>query len=144
LIEHSINRGKALSVISLDVDHFKAVNDTFGHDAGDDVLKELANRIRQLTRNVDLNCRVGGEEFILVLPNTDSISAERIAERLRRAVAQRSFATTSATPIEVTISAGIASLNGADDSLAKLLKRADVALYQAKKEGRNRVIQAAA
>jgi two-component system, cell cycle response regulator len=144
LIEHSINRGKALSIVSIDVDYFKAVNDTFGHDAGDEVLKELSNRIRQMTRSVDLSCRVGGEEFILVLPGTDDVAAERIAERLRRAVAAKSFPNANGTPIQMTISAGIASLNGADDSLAKLMKRADVALYQAKREGRNRVIQAAA
>ncbi len=144
LIEHSMNRGKALSVISIDVDYFKAINDTFGHDSGDEVLKELANRIRQLTRSIDLNCRVGGEEFILVLPGTDNVSAERIAERLRRAVAGKSFPNANGAPIQVTISAGLSSLKGPDDSLASLLKRADVALYQAKSEGRNRIIPSAA
>ncbi len=144
LIEHSTNRGKTLSVISLDVDYFKAINDTFGHDSGDVVLQELAGRMRQMTRNVDLNCRIGGEEFLMVLPNTDSLSAERIAERVRRSVAAKPFNEKSGQPIQVTISAGIASLVGADDSLQKLLKRADLALYRAKREGRNRVIQAAA
>ncbi len=144
LIEHSINRGKALSIVSIDVDYFKAVNDTFGHDAGDDVLREMANRIRQMTRSVDLNCRVGGEEFMLVLPSTDNVAAERIAERLRRAVAVKSFPNANGSPIQVTISAGVASLTGSDDNLPKLMKRADVALYQAKREGRNRVILAAA
>jgi two-component system cell cycle response regulator len=144
LIEHSVNRGKVLSIISLDVDFFKAINDTFGHDAGDRVLRELADRIRQLTRSVDLNCRVGGEEFVLALPNTDMLAAERIAERLRKAVASKPFDAESGNPIQVTISAGIANVIGADDDLAKLLKRADVALYKAKHEGRNRVIRAAA
>jgi two-component system, cell cycle response regulator len=144
LIEHSVNRGKLLSVVSLDVDYFKSINDTFGHDAGDRVLKELADRIRQLTRNVDINCRVGGEEFVLALPNADALAAERIAERLRKAVASKPFDAESGNPIQVTISAGIASLNGAEDDLPKLLKRADVALYKAKRDGRNRVIQAAA
>jgi two-component system, cell cycle response regulator len=143
LIDHYINRGKALSVVSVDVDFFKAINDTYGHDIGDKVLQELSVRLKANTRSVDLCCRVGGEEFIMVLPNTATELSSRIAERLRRAVSSRSFDCGLDQPVPVTVSVGVASLNGADDTLEKLLKRADLALYSAKREGRNRVVIAA-
>ncbi len=143
LIEHYINRGKALSVVSVDVDFFKAINDTHGHDVGDKVLKELATRLRANTRSVDLCCRVGGEEFIMVLPNTATDLSSRIAERLRRAIASKSFDCGLSQLVPVTASVGVANLQGPDDTLEKLLKRADQALYTAKNEGRNRVIIAA-
>jgi two-component system, cell cycle response regulator len=143
MIEHYINRGKALSVIALDVDFFKSINDTHGHDAGDKVLQELAARMRANTRTVDLCCRTGGEEFIMVLPNTATDLSSRIAERLRRAMATKSIDCGVSQLVPVTVSVGVASLDGADDTLEKLLKRADQALYTAKREGRNRVIVAA-
>jgi two-component system, cell cycle response regulator len=143
LIEHYINRGKALSVVSVDVDFFKAINDTYGHDVGDKVLKELAVRLRANTRSVDLCCRVGGEEFIMVLPNTATDLSSRIAERLRRAIGSKSFDCGLAQLVPVTASVGVSNLQGADDTLEKLLKRADQALYTAKREGRNRVVIAA-
>jgi two-component system, cell cycle response regulator len=143
LIEHYINRGKSLSVVSVDVDFFKAINDTHGHDVGDKVLKELAVRLRANTRSVDLCCRVGGEEFIMVLPNTATDLSSRIAERLRRAIASKSFDCGLSQLVPVTASVGVANLQGAEDTLEKLLKRADQALYTAKNEGRNRVIIAA-
>lgn len=142
MIEHYVNRGKVLSVLAVDVDFFKAINDTHGHDAGDKVLQELAARLREHTRSIDLCCRIGGEEFIVVLPNTDTSTAEKIGERLRRSVASKSFGIGAASPVPVTISAGIASLAEMDDTLEKLLKRADSALYRAKREGRNRVVKA--
>lgn len=144
MIEHYANRGKALSVIAIDVDFFKAINDTYGHDTGDRVLQELAARLRDNTRSVDLCCRVGGEEFILVLPNTNSDMARQIADRLRKAIAAKSFAVGAKQALPVTVSAGLATLNSGDDNLERLLKRADMALYQAKRDGRNRVIVSAA
>lgn len=144
MIEHYANRGKALSVAAVDVDFFKAVNDSHGHDSGDKVLQELAVRLRDNTRSVDLCCRVGGEEFILVLPNTSAEVAHLIAERLRKSVASRSFAVGGRQLVPVTVSIGLATLEGADDSLERLLKRADTALYQAKRDGRNRVTVSAA
>ncbi len=144
LVEHSNSRGKSLSVIALDVDFFKSINDTYGHDAGDKVLQELAQRIRTSTRSIDMCCRVGGEEFILVMPGTDVHLAEKIGERLRRGVAGRTFAISSQAAINVTLSAGVATLTGLEDSAEKLLKRADQALYSAKRSGRNRVMCAAA
>jgi two-component system cell cycle response regulator len=143
MIEHYVNRGKALSVAAIDVDYFKAINDTHGHDTGDKVLQELAVRLRDNTRSVDLCCRTGGEEFIVVLPNTASDVAQLIAERLRKAIASRSFAVGGRQLLPVTVSVGLAMLEGADDSLERLLKRADMALYKAKHEGRNRVTVAA-
>ena len=144
LIEHFINRGKALTVLALDVDYFKPINDTYGHDAGDKVLQELAARIRENTRSIDLCCRTGGEEFIVVLPSTGADAANVIAERLRKAIASRSFAAGLEQGVPVTVSIGLASLGGSSDTLDKLLKRADSALYAAKHEGRNRVVLAAA
>ena len=143
MIEHYINRGKALSVISVDVDFFKAINDTYGHDVGDKVLQELSVRLRQNTRSIDLCCRVGGEEFIMVLPGTSTELAMVIAERLRKAIGQKSFAVGLPQLVPVTASLGLSTLLGVEDSLEKLLKRADNALYKAKREGRNRVVLAA-
>ena len=144
LIEHFINRGKSLAVLALDVDYFKPINDTYGHDAGDKVLVELAGRIRENTRGIDLCCRTGGEEFILVLPSTNMAAAHIIAERLRKSIASKLFNAGSAQGIPVTTSIGVATLLAAGDTMEQLLKRADSALYSAKREGRNRVVQAAA
>ena len=144
LIEHFINRGKSLAVLALDVDFFKPINDTYGHDAGDKVLQELAVRIRENTRTIDLCCRTGGEEFVLVLPSTNMEAAHIIAERLRKSIASKVFTAGPITGIPVTISIGVATLSNAQDTLETLLKRADSALYAAKREGRNRVVQAAA
>jgi two-component system cell cycle response regulator len=144
LIEHFMNRGKDLTILAIDVDFFKPINDTYGHDAGDKVLQELAVRIRENTRTIDLCCRTGGEEFVLVLPSTDIDAADRIAERLRKSVASKSFPIGPGPSVPVTISIGLAGLGNTADTLDSLLKRADSALYQAKREGRNRVVQAAA
>ena len=144
LIEHFINRGKSLAVLAVDVDFFKPINDTYGHDAGDKVLQELAARIRENTRSIDLCCRTGGEEFVLVLPSTNMEAAHVIAERLRKSIASKVFTAGPSTGIPVTISIGVATLSNAEDTLETLLKRADSALYAAKREGRNRVVQAAA
>ncbi len=143
LLEHHVNRGKALSVLAIDVDFFKAINDSHGHFSGDKVLQELADRIRNTTRSIDLCCRTGGEEFVLVLPGTDLIAATVIAERLRKAVAGKSFAVKPSTAITVTISIGVAAIGGVDDTPTLLIDRADTALYAAKREGRNRVNLAA-
>ena len=145
LIEHYINRGKTLSILAVDVDFFKAINDNHGHDVGDKVLQEIAVRLRENTRSVDLCCRVGGEEFIMVLPATETELADKIAERLRKAIASKSIATgEEGIAVPVTVSVGLSSLGGLEDTLEKLLKRADQALYTAKREGRNRVVHQAA
>ncbi len=143
LVEHASNRGKALSVIVFDIDHFKAVNDGHGHDVGDLVLVEFSERLRSATRNIDLACRIGGEEFVLVLPGTDILLAERIGERIRKSIANMSFKVSEKVKLPITVSAGIASLADSDDTSEKMLKRADESLYIAKRDGRNRIVYAA-
>jgi two-component system, cell cycle response regulator len=145
LVEQAATRGKPLAAFIVDIDFFKAVNDSHGHDAGDDVLREFALRIRKSIRNIDLACRYGGEEFVIVMPETDMAVATMVAERLRRRIASEPFAIQQgAQNLDVTISIGIASLDGPDDNAAAMLKRADTALYRAKRDGRNRVVPDAA
>ncbi|MFO1108365.1 MAG: PleD family two-component system response regulator [Bradyrhizobium sp.] len=145
LAEQASARGKPLALMILDIDFFKAVNDTYGHDAGDDVLREFAVRIRKSIRGIDLACRYGGEEFVIVMPETDLHVAGMVAERLRRSIAGESFAVNKgAKRIEVTISIGLAILERKGEPVGDLLKRADKALYRAKNDGRNRVVSDAA
>ena len=145
LVEQSAARNKPITVLVLDIDYFKAINDSYGHDAGDDVLREFALRMRKATRNIDLACRYGGEEFVIVMPETDMAVATVVAERLRRRIATEPFAIQQgARHLEVTISIGIAALSSAGDNAASILKRADQALYRAKRDGRNRVVPDAA
>ena len=145
LIEQAIARGKPLTALVIDIDYFKSINDTHGHDAGDDVLREFALRIKRSIRGIDLACRCGGEEFVVVMPETDMAVAAMVAERLRRRIAADAFAIQQgAGNVPVTISIGIAALRGKDDNAAALVKRADQALYRAKRDGRNRVVPEAA
>jgi len=145
LVEQAATRGKPLTVLVIDIDYFKSINDSHGHDAGDDVLREFAIRIRKAIRNIDLACRYGGEEFVIVMPETDMAVATMVAERLRRRIASEPFSIQqNARHLEVTISIGIAALSGVADSAATILKRADQALYRAKRDGRNRVVPDAA
>jgi two-component system, cell cycle response regulator len=144
LLEQAVSRKKPLTVLVLDIDYFKAINDTHGHDAGDDVLREFSFRIKKSIRGIDLACRYGGEEFVVVMPETDITVATMVAERLRRRVATEPFPIQDGSrSIEVTISIGISAL-GRDDTAANILKRADAALYRAKRDGRNRVVPDAA
>jgi two-component system cell cycle response regulator len=145
LVPQASARGKALSVLVLDIDFFKSINDTHGHDAGDDVLREFAVRVRKSIRGIDLAGRFGGEEFVVVMPDTDRGVAATVAERLRRKIAGEPFAIAKGSKtIPVTISIGLASREGSGDTPPDLLKRADQALYRAKREGRNRVVADAA
>jgi two-component system, cell cycle response regulator len=145
LVEQAASRGKPIAVLILDIDYFKAINDTHGHDAGDDVLREFALRIRKSIRNIDLACRYGGEEFVIVMPETDMTVAGMVAERIRRRIASEPFAIQQgARSLEVTISIGLAALGAPSDNAAAILKRADQALYRAKRDGRNRVAADAA
>jgi two-component system cell cycle response regulator len=145
LVEQASGRGKPLALMILDIDFFKSINDTYGHDAGDDVLREFAVRIRKSIRGIDLACRYGGEEFVIVMPETDLTVAGMVAERLRRSIASETFAVNKGTKrIDVTISIGLATLDHKGEPVADVLKRADTALYRAKHDGRNRVVSAAA
>jgi two-component system, cell cycle response regulator len=136
---------RPLSVLIMDIDYFNQVNNTYGHLAGDDVLRQFAERLGENIRGVDLACRYGGEEFVVVLSDTDPAVACLVGERLRLAVEKRTFPVEQASAqVPVTVSIGVASSAGGDDSSSALLRRADQALYRAKREGRNRVIAEAA
>jgi two-component system cell cycle response regulator len=136
---------RPISLLIMDIDYFKQVNDTYGHAAGDDVLRQFSDRLASNIRNVDLACRYGGEEFVVVLSDTDPAHAYSIGERLRRAVEKRNFVIGHPmTEVPVTVSIGVASSTGGDDDSVQILRRADAALYRAKREGRNRVIGQAA
>ena len=144
LLDRAQNRNRPLSLLITDLDRFKSVNDRYGHDGGDDVLREFARRLRKNVRGIDLACRYGGEEFVVVMPDTDRDVAHTVAERIRSEVADRPFRVGRAgTPLDVTVSLGVAQMQ-AGDSLFDLLKRADVALFDAKAAGRNRVVADAA
>jgi two-component system cell cycle response regulator len=140
LVEDAVNLQRGFAVLLIDADLFKAINDTHGHDVGDRVLTELGKRIRDNLRAIDVPCRIGGEEFMIAMPDTDIAAACQVAERLRQAVHSRPFAVDAEPgPLSLTISIGVAGLEGASDTLEALLKLADEALYQAKRDGRNRV-----
>ena len=134
-------RSPGATIALLDIDFFKAVNDRFGHDVGDEVLQSFALSARQSLREGDMVARVGGEEFALLLPGTDESAAVGLCERLRASVAS-SVCLTAAGPVRFTISGGVAALG--EDGLDAALKRADTALYAAKNQGRDRLIRAAA
>jgi diguanylate cyclase (GGDEF)-like protein/PAS domain S-box-containing protein len=125
-----------LSVILFDIDLFKQINDTFGHQTGDEVIQQIAQLASQHLREADIFARYGGEEFILLLPNSKAQQARFLAERMRKAVAGRAFAT-GAGQVRLTISAGVAELLPDEDTLDRLILRADQALYAAKAAGRN-------
>src|SRR5580692_1044138 len=136
LITGAAKSGKPIAFLIFDIDHFKRVNDTYGHDIGDEVLREFAGRVAANVRGIDLACRYGGEEFVVVMPDTDTAFAYTVAERLRKSVEETPFAI-SRDPgkLKVTISIGIADSAGKTDSADALLHRADQALYRAKREG---------
>ena len=129
-----------LALLMIDVDHFKRVNDTHGHAVGDEVLKAFTRVLEGNLRSVDLLGRLGGEEFAVVLPESDHNAATHTAERLRAAVESLAFPFEDGTTLKITTSVGISILGTAGETLDSLLARADTALYTAKREGRNRVV----
>jgi two-component system cell cycle response regulator len=137
----------SIACMYLDIDFFKKVNDTYGHQSGDDVLKEVAKRIKAELRLSDTLGRFGGEEFVVLLVNTNHLNAVLVAERIRRSIADKPFLLTTSGVCSVTISIGITTLvenlnqGDIDDTARALLQQADHALYQAKEQGRNRVCQ---
>jgi len=145
LLKNNAENGKRLAILILDVDFFKSINDTYGHDIGDEVLREFARRISENIRGIDLACRYGGEEFVVVMPETDANLAWTVAERLRKSVEVTPFHISApAGEINVTVSIGIAASDDPTMTAEALLRQADQALYAAKRDGRNRVVAHAA
>ncbi|MEI8388519.1 MAG: GGDEF domain-containing protein [bacterium] len=130
-----------LSLALFDIDFFKKINDTYGHNAGDVILKELGSLISSKTRTSDIACRYGGEEFVLILPETSQVEAYELLDRLRQIVAEEIF-NQAEKPIKATISVGVAQLDLSDKNPIDFCERADKALYKAKESGRNRVERA--
>ena len=137
-IKRALRYKHHLTAIMFDIDHFKKVNDTFGHGVGDQVLVSISNLCRQLFRSIDIIGRYGGEEFAVLLPETSLSTARDVAERLRRAVSA-TVITHHGQHISVTISLGIAALRSDSNTISRLMERADTALYHAKREGRNQI-----
>jgi diguanylate cyclase (GGDEF)-like protein len=137
LAQQAALNGQPVSVVAVDIDHFKRVNDEHGHAAGDEVLREVARVFRQRLRTFEMLYRMGGDEFLLVLPGADTATASDIADALRRAVE-----TLRPADLDVTCSCGVATAEGADVGF-EMLERADAALYAAKRRGRDRVDLAA-
>ena len=141
-LAQSQRSGAPLSVVAIDADHFKSFNDRFGHDAGDLVLKRLGTLITSTVRTSDIPCRMGGEEFLLVMPGADTETAVNRAEELRQRVAALDLEHHGRAVGTITISIGIASFPGQGENKEDLLRKADAALYRAKQDGRNRVVVA--
>jgi diguanylate cyclase (GGDEF)-like protein len=131
-------RPTPLSIIELDIDHFKQINDKYGHAAGDEVLRTLSKTCQSLLRKADVFARIGGEEFATLLPDTNLDGAACLAERLRKAVVSSKL-TFSSSEFRCTISAGVASLRTTDNNIEECLLRADKSMYCAKRNGRDRV-----
>jgi two-component system, cell cycle response regulator len=144
LAEQAEISGRPLSLVLVDIDNFKCINDTYGHDVGDCVLRQVAARLRRNSRSIDLVCRFGGEEFVIVMPDSGLEPAHQMGERLRACIAAEPFQAESGPRLGVTSSVGVASLEQVQGSLDALFRKADRALYAAKRSGRNRVVADAA
>ncbi len=145
LVQRAQCGGDTVSVMTVDIDHFKNCNDAFGHDIGDAVLREFAVRLGSNTRPSDFACRMGGEEFVVIMPRTSGDIACLAAERLRRSICASPFIIHGVSqPLEITVSIGVAASTDPEDTAETVMKRADEALYEAKHTGRNRVVGKAA
>ena len=129
---------RVLSVIIFDVDHFKQVNDTYGHDAGDYILKSVGSIVKEVIREYDYAFRMGGDEFLLLLPETNEKQASLLAERIRLRIENKKLVDEN-KKFSVTASFGISQNRKIDTSIENIVKRADKALYKAKKTGRNKI-----
>ena len=140
-MERALRYDSSMALLMIDLDHFKSVNDTYGHLVGDDVLRDVAALLIATIRSTDMVARYGGEEFLVLLPETDDAGAESFAERIREAVEQHPFGgRANQAPLKLTTSVGVATFPAARiESVEDLFARADAALYRAKADGRNRV-----
>jgi two-component system, cell cycle response regulator len=144
LMSNEAARGAAVSLLVIDIDHFKHINDQHGHDVGDEVLRECAARLRVAVRGIDIVARFGGEEFVVVMPDTEPFAARRVAERIRAAIEKVPFTVAGGQKsVPVTASLGVATTDQPAASGDVLFKQADAALYEAKRSGRNCVRAAA-
>ena len=139
-LDRSVRYSRPMSILYIDIDRFKLINDTWGHPAGDAVLKALAREVTGVLRRQDTVARIGGEEFAVLLPETEAKTAAAVAESLRLAIEQATVRIGEKIEIKYTLSIGITSLLGEDDTLDAMMLRADKALYQAKQGGRNQVV----
>lgn len=131
--------GAPVSILLCDIDHFKKINDIHGHAAGDDVLREFGRRLRENIRPMDLACRYGGEEFVVIMPETTQAHAQEAGERIRQIIAETTFPIARGDELKVSMSGGVSTIIPSEDTMDALLKRADDALYRAKSAGRNKV-----
>lgn len=138
-LNRAIRYGNLLSIFMMDIDFFKQINDTYGHNAGDTVLKKLADVCRHTLREVEIIGRLGGEEFAILMPETGLEKATEVAERLKESLANAKVPQENGLPLQFTVSIGVSSLTSKDDNLDILLNLADNALYEAKKSGRDKV-----
>ena len=132
-------QAQPIALLLCDIDHFKRINDTLGHKAGDQVLQDFYRRALGVTRASDSICRWGGEEFLILLPDTDAPGADHLAERLRQAISADLFKPGHTPPLQVTVTIGVATVQ-ADEGLLDAVHRADEALYRGKQQGRNQVV----
>lgn len=140
MVKQALQMGRPLSHIILDVDKFKSINDTYGHDVGDEVLIQLGKIVVNAIRSADLAARYGGEEFVVLMPETDIFDAAEVAERIRLSVERASFKVSHAVgELRITVSVGVSHLRSDKDTSHELHKRADEALYRCKENGRNQV-----
>ncbi|WP_228200588.1 GGDEF domain-containing protein [Arcobacter peruensis] len=141
LISLAIRRKEKLCLLMLDIDKFKNINDTYGHDIGDEVLKKLADNLLELLRNSDVITRMGGEEFAIVFPNTPIEAGYQTADKIRKVIENLKIEVKKDILISFTVSIGITLFDeNKDKDVHSLLKRADIALYEAKDSGRNKVV----
>lgn len=124
----------------IDVDNFKEINDTYGHDIGDKLLLAITGQFNQLMRAGDVTGRLGGDEFVVLLPHTSKIAGEALADRIRMKICEKPLQIADSPALNVSLSIGLACFSAEDEDIQQILKRADEALYKAKKQGRNRVV----
>lgn len=140
IISYNRRERKPLAVLMIDIDKFKYINDTYGHGIGDEVLKSMAQKTSKILRKSDIFARLGGEEFSALLPNTTEQGALKVAENIRQEIEHMEYISSKNQTIKFTISIGVATLNSHDINIESVLHRADIALYSAKRNGRNQVV----